>query len=622
MKEPERSCTLKQEEAIEHVDGPAMVLAGPGSGKTFVTVHRIKRLITSQGVDPAHILVITFTKAAALEMQERFFRLMEKENIPVRFGTFHAVFYHILRQSAQYRGYTIITEKEKRKLIRDIIHNHRRFVYLQEEDIEEILTAVSRYKIKTAEEKRAQPETEISEADRKNVPEIQKMKREDFLFLFEEYQSWLAEFFKFDFDDLMTVCLRLLQEDVSLLNVWQAQFRYILVDEFQDISPVQYEIIRLLAAPENNLFVVGDDDQSIYGFRGASPDSVRRFLADFTQARQILLDVNFRCHRDIVGAAAKVISENKSRIPKEISSRHEEGEGLQICRADSEESLRKTVVELLEEERRAGTLPECAMICRTNLECGFWAQTLHEAGIPYAMRERPGNRFGHFVIQDICAYLALGQGDHARRHFLRVMNRPVRYMKRDSLPETKVEREALTGYYADTPLIQDRVKRFYRDIDNLAGKRVHLQIHYIRKVIGYESFLREKYGSEKAEELIRIGEEFEAFSRQFTSVREMKAYMEQYAEVVKEPERNVEGLQLMTMHASKGLEFGTVFVPECNEGKIPSEKSKTEAQVEEERRMFYVAMTRAKNKLCLLYHDEKTGKNKPSRFLNPLLSAL
>ena len=622
LKEPERSCTLKQEEAIEHVDGPAMVLAGPGSGKTFVTVHRIKRLITSQGVDPAHILVITFTKAAALEMQERFFRLMEKENIPVRFGTFHAVFYHILRQSAQYRGYTIITEKEKRKLIRDIIHNHRRFVYLQEEDIEEILTAVSRYKIKTAEEKRAQPETEISEADRKNVPEIQKMKREDFLFLFEEYQSWLAEFFKFDFDDLMTVCLRLLQEDVSLLNVWQAQFRYILVDEFQDISPVQYEIIRLLAAPENNLFVVGDDDQSIYGFRGASPDSVRRFLADFTQARQILLDVNFRCHRDIVGAAAKVISENKSRIPKEISSRHEEGEGLQICRADSEESLRKTVVELLEEERRAGTLPECAMICRTNLECGFWAQTLHEAGIPYAMRERPGNRFGHFVIQDICAYLALGQGDHARRHFLRVMNRPVRYMKRDSLPETKVEREALTGYYADTPLIQDRVKRFYRDIDNLAGKRVHLQIHYIRKVIGYESFLREKYGSEKAEELIRIGEEFEAFSRQFTSVREMKAYMEQYAEVVKEPERNVEGLQLMTMHASKGLEFGTVFVPECNEGKIPSEKSKTEAQVEEERRMFYVAMTRAKNKLCLLYHDEKTGKNKPSRFLNPLLSAL
>lgn len=614
MKKPECSCTSKQEEAIKHADGPAMVLAGPGSGKTFVTVHRIRRLITSQGVDPAHILVITFTKAAALEMQERFFRLMEKENIPVRFGTFHAVFYHILKQSAQYRNYTIITETEKRKLIRDIIHNHRRFVYLQEEDIEEIITAVSRYKIKTA-------EAEESKADMDNTPEIQKMKREDFLFLFEEYQSWLAEFFKFDFDGLMTECLRLLQEDAACLSEWQAQFRYILVDEFQDISPIQYEIIRLLAAPENNLFVVGDDDQSIYGFRGASPDSMRRFLTDFAQAKQILLDVNFRCHGDIVRAAAGVIAENENRIPKEIFSVHENGTGLQMIRAESEDMLRKAVLEILERERGRGMLAACAMICRTNLECGFWAQTLHEAGIPYTMKERPGNRFSHFVIQDICAYLALGQGDHTRRHFLRVMNRPVRYMKRDSMPETKVNREALTGYYADTPLIQERVKKFYRDIDSLAGKRLHLQIHYIRKVIGYEAFLREKYGSEKAKELIRVGEEFEAFSRKFSSVREMNAYMEHYAEVIKEPRRNAGGLQLMTMHASKGLEFQTVLVPECNEGKIPSDKSKTPAEIEEERRMFYVAMTRAKNKLCLAYHDKNTGKDAPSRFLKPLLSA-
>lgn len=620
MKKPDPSCTARQEEAIKHVDGPAMVLAGPGSGKTFVTVHRIRRLITSQGVDPAHILVITFTKAAALEMQERFFRLMEGENLSVRFGTFHAVFYHILRQSAQYRKHTIITEKEKRKLIRDIIHNHRRFVYLQEEDIEEILTAISGYKIKSAEAQGALLGTEVSKAEIDSVPEIQNMKREDFLFLAEEYQSWLMEFSKFDFDDLMAECLKLLQEDAEVLSFWRAQFQYILVDEFQDISPIQYQIIRLLAAPKNNLFVVGDDDQSIYGFRGASPDSMKRFLADFVQAGQILLDVNFRCHRDIVQAAAKVIAENESRIPKEIFSRHEEGEGLQIYRTDSEEKLRKTVVGMLEDERSAGTLSECAVICRTNLECGFWAQTLHEAGIPYTMRERPGNRFSHFVIQDICAYLALGQGDHARRHFLRVMNRPVRYMKRDSLPETKVEREALTRYYAGTPLIQERVKKLYRDIDSLAGKRVHLQIHYIRKVIGYETFLWEKYGAQKAEELIRVGEEFEAFSRKFSSVRELKAYMEQYAEVVKEPERNGEGLQLMTMHASKGLEFQTVFVPECNEGKIPSDKSRTEEQIEEERRMFYVAMTRAKKKLCLFYHDKTTGKDAPSRFLNPLIS--
>lgn len=498
---------------------------------------------------------------------------------------------------------------------------------MQEEDIEEIITAVSRFKIKAAEEEL--PGTgggtadvqmcRTMERELKQVPEIQKMKQEDFLYLYGEYQSWLNEFYKFDFDDLMTSCLRLLRDDAETLAQWQSQFRYILVDEFQDISPVQYEIIRLLAAPENNLFVVGDDDQSIYGFRGASPDCMKRFLADFAQANQILLDVNFRCHRDIVQAAAKVIAENESRIPKEICPAHEDGTGLQLLREESEDMLRKTVMELLWEERRAGTLAQCAMICRTNLECGFWAQTLHEAGIPYMMREKPRNRFSHFVIQDICAYLALGQGDHARRHFLRVMNRPVRYMRRDSLPETKVDREALTGYYADKPLIQERVKKFFRDIDCLAGKRVHLQIHYIRKVIGYESFLWEKYGSEKAEELIRVGEEFETFSRKFSSVRDMKTYMEHYAEVIKEPERDGEGLQLMTMHASKGLEFQKVFLPACNEGKIPSDKSKTPAEIEEERRMFYVAMTRAKNTLCLVYHDGKTGKDAPSRFLKPLL---
>ena len=281
------------------------------------------------------------------------------------------------------------------------------------------------------------------------------MEQADFQFLYKEYEDWLIEISKLDFDDLMTACVRLLRKDKEILSAWQAQFRYILVDEFQDISPIQYEIIRLLAAPENNLFVVGDDDQSIYGFRGASPASMKRFLVDYMQAKQILLDVNFRCHGDIVKAAAKVIGENESRIPKAIFSAHEDGTGMQICRAESEDTLRKTVVEMLEKEHRDGKLASCAMICRTNLECGFWAQTLREAGIPYTMRERPKNRFSHFVIRDICAYLALGQGDHVRRHFLRVMNRPVRYMKRESLPETRVEREALIGYYGAAPLIQE-----------------------------------------------------------------------------------------------------------------------------------------------------------------------
>lgn len=621
-------CTKRQEEAINHAAGPAMVLAGPGSGKTFVIVQRIFRLITSQGADPAHILVITFTKAAAVEMQERFYRLNGQESPPVWFGTFHAVFYHILRKSAQYRGYTIITETEKRKLIRDIIHHHRRLLYLQEEDIEEILTAISRYKAEATEksvmpqrrdaaDKLIMPQTQDEED---SVPEIRKMKQEDFLFLFGEYQSWLQECCKFDFDDLLTECLRLLQTDEKCLSVWRSQFRHILVDEFQDISPMQYEIIKLLAAPENNLFIVGDDDQSIYGFRGASPDSMQHFLADFPKAQQILLDINFRCHKEIVQAAGAVIAENENRIPKEISARHEEGEGVKIYREVSEEKLREAVVRALRKEQANGNLPDCAMICRTNLDCGLWAQTLGEAGIPFVLKERPKNRFAHFVIQDICAYLALGQGNCERRHFLRVMNRPVRYMKRDSLPRERVDRAELIAYYKDAPAIQEKVKRFYRDIDYISGKRVHLQIHYIRKVIGYETYLREKYGSEKAEEFIRKGEEFEKFSEKFLSVQDMQSYMREYAQAMEEPVKEREGVRLMTIHASKGLEFRNVFLPECNEGKIPLEQSGTQVQTEEERRMFYVAMTRAKNELSLFFHTEKNGKGAPSRFLNPLLS--
>ncbi|MCM1267857.1 MAG: ATP-dependent helicase [Bacteroidales bacterium] len=598
------SCTERQEKAIRHTSGPAAVLAGPGSGKTFVTAHRIHRLITSQGIAPDRILVITFTKAAALEMQARFFRLTGDERPPVHFGTFHAVFYYILRQSAAYRGYTIITETERRKLIRDIIHAHTRFVDLKEEDIEEVLAEIGKRK----------------NGGKQETSAIQKLKEEDLRFLAAEYQSYLREFSKFDFDDLVNACLLLLQSDEAFLNRWREQFSYILIDEFQDISPGQYEIMKLIAAPKNNLFIVGDDDQAIYGFRGAAPDSMQQFFRDYAEAERILLDVNFRCHENIVAAAGKVVAVNENRMEKEIRANHGEGCGVCLLHQETEADVGKALVRELLAEQAAGTLSDCAVICRTNFDCGMWAQTLYEAKIPYTLREKPRDRFAHFVIQDIRAYLALAAGDDRRRYFLRIMNRPLRYMKRDSLPEEQVRRDKLIAWYQNTPYIQTNVRRLCRDLENLSGKRLHLQIHYIRSVIGYDAYLREKYGSEKAEAFQKVGEEFEAFSRQFATLQDMNDYISQYREVIKEDTKEREGVQILTMHASKGLEFPTVYIPDCNEGKIPLDKSRTKEEVEEERRMFYVAMTRAKRKLCLLYHNGKTGKDAPSRFLKPLLS--
>ena len=596
------TCTPDQRKAICHTVGPAQILAGPGSGKTFVTVHRIRHLILEENVDPGHILVITFTKAAALEMQQRFFTLMEGQKPPVWFGTFHAIFYHILKQSAQYRGYTIITETERRKLIRQIMHMHRRFCYLQEEDMEEILSVISSCKAGRKES---------------SIP-IQKMTPDDVMFLLHEYQSYLQEFQQFDFDDLMQCCLTLLREDACCLAAWQAQFRYILVDEFQDISPVQYKIVKLLAAPEDNLFIVGDDDQSIYGFRGASPDSMMQFLADYPQAVQIPLAVNYRCHAEIVEAAGRVITENIKRLPKDIQAVHSKGDGLELCMCPDEEALKKAFVEYLLQEQKEDTLTGSAIICRTNVACGLWAQVLHGAGIPYVMKEKKKNRFAHFVIRDIRAYLALGQGKYDRKYFLRIMNRPLRYLKRDSLSAEKVDREELVKWYQHMPAMQKTLHRLFQNLDCLADKRPHLQIRYIRKVIGYEGFLREKYGAKQAQDLVRVAEEFETFSRQFMTVDDMNDFIDHYTEVLQEPAEQNHGIALMTMHASKGLQFDTVYLPDCNEGQIPSARSVTQEEIEEERRMFYVAMTRARHKLCLLAHKGRTGKDGPSRFLNSL----
>ena len=602
-----------QEKAIMHTAGAAQIIAGPGSGKTFVTVHRIKHLITHQGIEPDRILVITFTKAAALEMQERFFRLMEPENPPVRFGTFHAVFYHILKQSARYRGYSIMTESDKRKQLRQIVRMYGRFACLQEEDLEELVTAISAYKTSMV----------------RKPFSVQGITEEDIRFILKEYEACQQEFRQMDFDDIMIYCHRLLLEEPEMLRWWQEQFQYILVDEFQDISPMQYEIIRLLAVPEQNLFIVGDDDQSIYGFRGASPDSMQRFRQDYPDARQILLDRNYRCHSQIVEAALKVVAGNRNRIKKQIHATHATGEGFRMCLCEDEEEVRKSLIQELHCRQEEKQLGACAVICRTNYDCAMWAQALRKNAIPFSMKEAPKSRFGHFVNRDIMAYLILADGDLLRKHFLRILNRPVRYLRRDSMPEESVSEESMLQYYRNAPVLKETVRKLFRDIRSLRGRKLYLQIHYIRNVIGYDNYLRGKYGVPGAEELIRIAAEFQEFSRQFQTLREMRSYMEQYEETLKDVqklsgrEKNEETqaaqrISLLTMHASKGLEFDTVYLPDCQEGKIPSARAVTEAELEEERRMFYVAMTRARKKLWLMAYKGKTGKDAPSRFLTCL----
>ncbi len=602
---PECMANPGQERAIRHTAGAAQVFAGPGSGKTYVIVHRIRQLITGQRIDPSHILVITFTKAAALEMQERFFRLMEPERPPVRFGTFHAVFYHILKQSAQYRDYVIITESERRKLIRQIIHMHKRFACLQEEDMDSVTASVSACKTSSV---------------IKQLP-VQKITEQDIVFLTEEYTAYLREFGQMDFDDILCHCHALLTGQPDILIRWQTQFQYILIDEFQDISPKQYEIVKLLAAPENHLFIVGDDDQSIYGFRGASPGIMRDFMQDYPEACRIFLDVNYRCSRQIVDAAGRVIGENRNRIGKQVRAAHEDGAGVQLQIFASAAEEEEKLVEALAQKKKQELLDTCAIICRTNYDCAMWAQTLRRQKIPFIMKEAPKNRFRHFVIQDIMAYLALAQGELVRKHFLRIMNRPVRYLRREAASGERISERALTDYYKDTPMLQERIRKLFGDLKCLCAMKPYLQIHYVRKVIGYDSYLLDKYGTDKAREFLDAASAFQEFAKGFRTVSEISDYISQYEErlqTIQTCDREENGIRLMTMHASKGLEFDTVYLPDCQEGRIPSARSQTAEEIEEERRMFYVAMTRARRELYLMAYKGKSGKDVPSRFLTCL----
>lgn len=603
---------FSQEQAIRHTTGPAMILAGPGSGKTYVTVHRIQHLITHQGVDPAHILVITFTKAAAMEMQQRFFHLMEPLKPPVWFGTFHAIFYHILKQSAQYRDYTIIKESEKRNILHNIVRMHKRFVYIKEEDYQSLLQAISRRKHMPVSEPSVSPLTEMT--------------KEDFVFLMQEYQKYMTELQQMDFDDIMLYCETLLCQNKGLLHKWQQQFQYILIDEFQDIAPIQYRIICLLAEPERNLFIVGDDDQSIYRFRGASPANMWQFMKDYPEAEQITLQVNYRCHEEITNAALTVVSENKERFAKQIESAHSDGEGLQCHIFDSEVKEQQYLIDSLRKEQQENTLNHSAIICRTNYECALWAQTLERAKIPYRLKEVPKSPFSHFVIKDLTAYLELASGCRKRSIFLRIMNRPVRYIRRDSLMTEEISELEWKRYYNGLPAIQDAIERLFRELDNIHRKKPYLAIRYIRNIVGYDSYLKEKYGMAQFKELAQIEDDFQELAKQLTSFEELKEYIHEYEEILKsQGSKAVEcsktfkdGIELLTMHASKGLEYDSVYLPGCMEGKIPSKKADTEQDVEEERRMFYVAMTRAKHSLYISAVKGKTEKEIPSRFLNAI----
>ena len=637
--------------ALEHRDGPMMVLAGPGSGKTTVITHRIKRLLEA-GVDPSGILVITFTKAAATEMKERFLRLAREEDEKrkqaeqraggsrtgaekpffgtadpgprrreacgtsleaagsrVSFGTFHSVFYHILKWAYRFPAGNVISGEEKRQYFKKFLDESEMEVEDEAEFISSIINEISYVKGERL---------DLKYYYSQNCPE------EWFKKLYDGYDEMLKTTGKIDFDDMLVMCHELFTERKDILAAWQKKFKYILVDEFQDINLLQYQVVRMLALPENNLFIVGDDDQSIYRFRGAKPEIMLGFEKDFPGTKRVLLGTNYRSTKEIVETSLRLIEHNKVRFEKKLEPFRGSGRPVDFRVFDNPGHEMDTVAQSIRAYHDAGyQWSEIAVLFRTGANSGLMAERLMGYNIPFKLRDVIPNLYSHWIAKDLFAYMEIAAGSRKRSDFYRIMNRPNRYFSRDAFDTPIVSFDRLKSFYQDRDWMEERICDLEADLRAMAPLKPVSAVNYIRKAIGYDDYLRSyaEFRRMKPEELFETADKLAESAAEFATFVEWKEHAARYEEELKkqnqeEREETKDRVTLSTMHSAKGLEYPVVFVVDANEGIVPHHKAGLPADIEEERRLFYVALTRAKDRLHVAAVKERYHrKTDVSRFV-------
>ena len=637
--------------ALEHRDGPMMVLAGPGSGKTTVITHRIKRLLEA-GVDPSGILVITFTKAAATEMKERFLRLAREEDEKrkqaeqraggsrtgaeksffgtadpgprrreacgtsleaagsrVSFGTFHSVFYHILKWAYRFPAGNVISGEEKRQYFKKFLDESEMEVEDEAEFISSIINEISYVKGERL---------DLKYYYSQNCPE------EWFKKLYDGYDEMLKTTGKIDFDDMLVMCHELFTERKDILAAWQKKFKYILVDEFQDINLLQYQVVRMLALPENNLFIVGDDDQSIYRFRGAKPEIMLGFEKDFPGTKRVLLGTNYRSTKEIVETSLRLIEHNKVRFEKKLEPFRGSGRPVDFRVFDNPGHEMDTVAQSIRAYHDAGyQWSEIAVLFRTGANSGLMAERLMGYNIPFKLRDVIPNLYSHWIAKDLFAYMEIAAGSRKRSDFYRIMNRPNRYISRDAFDTPIVSFDRLKSFYQDRDWMEERICDLEADLRAMAPLKPVAAVNYIRKAIGYDDYLRSyaEFRRMKPEELFETADKLAESAAEFATFAEWKEHAARYEEELKkqnqeEREETKDRVTLSTMHSAKGLEYPVVFVVDANEGIVPHHKAGLPADIEEERRLFYVALTRAKDRLHVAAVKERYHrKTDVSRFV-------
>ncbi len=593
-----------QMKAVEHMDGPCLVLAGPGSGKTAVLTRRVFRLI-KKGVPAGEILVITFTKAAAIEMKERFEKLSDGI-YPVTFGTFHSLFWGILQKELGYKNSDIITGNERNKLIKEALTKANI-------DINDSLLVKSF----ASELSFFYNKGDIFE---KYMPKF--VDKSDFKSFVQSYESLKVKYKVIDFDDMLIKAYKLFENKPEILRKWQQRFSYFLVDEMQDMNDIQFKLISLLSQRTNNIFCVGDDDQSIYGFRGANPTLMKEFESHYPSIERILLDHNYRNPRNLVETSCNLISINTNRFEKDIKSTAPEGSiSVEEFLDDSKEA--EDIVNEIQLLKSTGLdYDNMAILYRNHSDAKYIVDKLVESKIPFYLKEQMPNIYTHFIIYDIETYFQLAIGNETRARLLSVVNRPNRYIHRRSV-EVGGNLNGMLKFYHDNPVCLNTIKAFIADL-NLIGKMSPCSaVNYIKNVMGYDSFLRE--------EAIKLNIEYEEYKEVldfFIDVtRDCKTIKQAVDKLnllrLKIDYENRNKIQdkhgkvgLYTLHSSKGLEFHTVFIIGANDGVIPSNKADSLEEIEAERRLFYVGITRTKKNLHISFTNKKNRDR--SRFLDEM----
>ena len=591
-----------QIQAISHMDGPAMVLAGPGSGKTTVITHRIKNLIEKAEVRPENILVVTFTKAAAISMQKRFSTLMNGgKGQLVTFGTFHSVFYKILRKSRRYEATEILSERQKTDYIREIIGRYG----ISSNDISElsqnIINDIGNIKGNMLNAQEYEPSC---------------CKKEDFIKVYNAYNLELKKDGKMDFDDILRECYLLLCENHTILEQWRELYKYILIDEFQDINIIQMNIIELLASPLNNIFVVGDDDQSIYGFRGARPEIMIEFKDYYPEAELIVLNVNYRSTQSIINVAGRVIENNKTRLDKCAHANNDKDFQPDIRKFRNQvEELKFVVSKIKEYENQGISLSEMAILVRNNSQIQEISSFLKNRKIEAESGKHRSNIYNGMVANDILSYIrgALKfDGTYFNEDLIYVLNKPQRYISRQVVLSVNMNISAVRRIYS-----KNNIDSFLFHIEMIRKLPPQAALSYIRKGAGYEEYLR-LYAIENNIPMSGLLKQLEQLVQECSKFNTLEQWINSIDSAQNSEGQNFgkkssgEGgtnnrINIMTMHGSKGLEFKAVFIVDANQGIIPTSKALRERDFEEERRLFYVAITRAIDYLNVYAVEERLG---------------